>query len=148
MSPAARILRLIVPAIATCAMLAASAPPPAAAQDDARAIRIGQTVRGTLADDDVELFDDAPANHWRFAGHRGQPLRIHMTSPDFDPYVSLERDDRGQVTVVGYRSGPAGGTGATLEAVLPADGEYVIEATVLDPDQRGAYTLSVQEPGR
>jgi hypothetical protein len=145
----ARIVRLLASALAACALLAVASPPSrAAAQEDAPVIRAGQTVRGTLTDDDVELFDDGPTNHWRFVGHRGQRLRIRMASPEFDPYVSLERTDAGHVTVVGYRSGPAGSAGATLDVTLPADGEYVIEATVLDADQRGAYTLSVQESGR
>lgn len=147
MTKAARFVRLFAPALAACALLVATPSRPAA-QADAPVIRAGQTVRGTLTDDDVDLFDDAPTAHWRIAGRRGQRLRIRMTSPDFDPYVSLERDDRGRITVAGYRSGPAGPAGATLDVTLPADGEYVIEATVLDPDQRGAYTLSVQEIGR
>jgi hypothetical protein len=142
-------LRLLMVALAACAGLVAASPARVAAQEDAPAIHAGQTVRGTLTDDDVELFDDAPTRHWRIVGRRGEHLRIRMTSSDFEPFVSLERHDAdGQVTVVGYHSGPAGEGGATLDAILPADGEYVVEATVLDADQRGAYLLSVEEVGR
>jgi hypothetical protein len=143
-----RFLPLVLAGCAALAVLLAGTAGRLAAQEDAPVIRVGQTVRGTLSDDDVDLFDDAPTSHWRISGRRGERLRIRMASPDFEPFVSLERHDAaGHVTVVAYRSGPAGDTGATLDATLPADGEYVIEATVLDADQRGSYVLFVEELG-
>lgn len=119
-----------------------------AAADDVRVIRAGQTVRGTLTDDDVELFDDAPAARWRFSGHRGSHVSIRMASADFEPFVSLVRRSGGHDVVVAYRSAPRGTPGAVIDATLPADGEYTIEASVLEPNARGAYQLTIEPAGR
>ena len=145
-------LRASVLLIAVAAAVAASSPMTAqttrgSATDRAPVIRPGQTTRGTLTDDDVELFDDAPAARWRIAGHRGDHLRIRMASADFEPFVSLIRHAGGRDVVVAYRSAARATTGALIDATLPADGEYVIEATVLEPDARGAYQLTI-EPAR
>ncbi|MDB4951616.1 MAG: Pre-peptidase C-terminal protein [Gemmatimonadetes bacterium] len=127
-----------------CALARPAAAQTAAGEPETPAIRPGQTVRGTLTDEDVDLFDDAPAARWRIAGRGGERLRIHVTSPDFEPFVSLDLPQAAGGAVLAYRSGPAGPTGATLETTLPADGDYTIEATVLDPSGRGIFVLSVE----
>ena len=105
-------------------------------------------MRGTLTDDDVELFDDAPSARFQIAGHRGDHVRIRMASADFEPFVSLIRRSGGHDVVVAYRSAPRGTPGALIDATLAADGEYTIEASVLEPNARGAYQLTVEPAGR
>ncbi|MCX0068375.1 hypothetical protein NMW25_27355, partial [Escherichia coli] len=50
-------------------------------------IRIGDTVRGELTDDDGLSANEEHADAYRFSGKEGQRIRIDMTSTTFDTYL-------------------------------------------------------------
>ena len=116
----------------------AEGPPPVEAQ----AIRIGDTVRGELTDDDGVSASDIHADAYRFSGTEGQRVRIDMTSTAFDTYVELF--DENQVSLASDDDGGPEGTNSRLIFTLPHDGSYVIEARAFS-DSRGRYSLAISE---
>jgi len=113
-------------------------PPPI----EARAIRIGDTVRGELTDDDAVGASDIHADAYRFTGREGQRVRIDMTSTAFDTVIELFDDN--EVSLASDDDGGPEGTNSRLIFTLPKDGSYVIEARAFS-DSRGRYTLTVTE---
>lgn len=113
-------------------------PPPI----EARAMRIGETVRGELTDDDGVSASDIHADAYRFSGREGQRVRIDMTSTTFDTYIELF--DENQVSLATDDDGGPEGTNSRLIFTLPHDGSYVIEARAFS-DSRGRYSLAISE---
>lgn len=113
-------------------------PPPI----EARAIRIGDTVRGELTDDDALGASDIHADAYRFTGREGQRVRIDMTSTAFDTFIELFDDS--EVSLASDDDGGPEGTNSRLIFTLPKDGSYVIQARAFS-DSRGRYTLTVSE---
>jgi hypothetical protein len=113
-------------------------PEPIAAQ----AIRIGDTVRGELTDDDGVSASDIHADAYRFTGREGQRVRIDMTSTSFDTFIELFDDN--QVSLGSDDDGGPEGTNSRLIFTLPHDGSYVIEARAFS-DARGRYSLAISE---
>ncbi len=113
-------------------------PPPV----EARSIRIGDTVRGELTDDDGRSAGDIHADAYRFTGREGQRVRIDMTSTSFDTFIELFDDN--QVSLGSDDDGGPEGTNSRLIFTLPRDGAYVIEARAFS-DARGRYSLAVSE---
>lgn len=108
----------------------------------ATAIRIGDTVRGELTDDDGLSANEEHADAYRFSGKEGQRVRIDMTSTAFDTY--LELFDENQVSLATDDDGGPEGTNSRLIFTLPRDGSYVIEARAFS-DARGRYSLAISE---
>jgi hypothetical protein len=113
-------------------------PPPV----EARAIRIGDTARGELTDDDGLGANDIHADAYRFSGREGQRIRIDMTSTSFDTYIELF--DENQVSLATDDDGGPEGTNSRLIFTLPRDGSYVVEARAFS-DSRGRYSLAITE---
>ncbi|RZJ97187.1 MAG: peptidase [Brevundimonas sp.] len=113
-------------------------PPPV----EARAIRIGETVRGELTDDDTPGAGDIRADAYRFSGQEGQRVRIDMTSTTFDTYVELFDENR--TSLASDDDGGPEGTNSRLIFTLPTTGSYVIEARAFS-DARGRYSLAITE---
>lgn len=109
---------------------------------EARAIRIGETIRGELTDDDGLSANEVHADAYRFSGTKGQRVRIDMTSTAFDTYVELFDDNR--VSLATDDDGGPEGTNSRLIFTLPSDGSYVIEARAFS-DARGRYSLAISE---
>jgi hypothetical protein len=100
------------------------------------AINVGDTVEG-------ELNDDALVAHYTFTGQEGDVVSISLVSDDFDSYLVL-LDDSG--TILDENDDGAGSLNSLINGfVLPADGEYTIEATSFSRFSTGSYTLTVSE---
>lgn len=108
----------------------------------ASAIRIGQTVSGSLAASDSRGASGQYQDVYAFTGRAGQTLRINLDSPSgMDTLVrvtgpngfSQQDDDSGDLL------------NAQLDITLPANGEYRVIATTYSANVTGDYTLRVAE---
>ena len=113
-------------------------PPPV----EARAIRIGDTVRGELTDEDGRSASGVFADAYRFSGREGQRVRIDMTSSRFDTYIELF--DEAQVSLASDDDGGPEGTNSRLVFTLPRTGSYVLEARAFS-EATGDYRLTLTE---
>jgi hypothetical protein len=122
----------------------APALPPAPAP---QAIRVGQTVNGTLSATDPVADDDSHYDAFAIQGTAGERLRITMRSSAFDAFLAF-----GQGTAAAFETidtnddGPGMNTDAQLDVTLPSSGRFVIRANSLGAGQTGAYTLTVARP--
>jgi hypothetical protein len=100
------------------------------------AIEVGDTVQG-------ELGDDALTHRYTFNGQQGDVVTITLTSEDFDSFLSL-LDEEGVVLTT--NDDGAGNLNSRIDSfVLPADGDYTIEASSFSRFSTGSYTLSIVE---
>ncbi|HEX8358549.1 MAG TPA: PPC domain-containing protein [Longimicrobium sp.] len=130
----------------TLAATAGGAPastPTAAIAAPTGAIRVGQTVNGTLAPSDPKLEDGTHYDLWRFTGRAGQRVEAVMRSTAFDSYMAVARMKGGELEVLGSDDDGAGGNDARVRVTLPADGEYLVRANSLTEGETGAYTLTL-----
>lgn len=110
---------------------------------DAGSIRVGETRDGRLSDRSARLRSGEYADTWRLDGRRGETLTLDLTSPDFDPYLSIT----GPRDFSDFND-DADGTDSRLVVTLPADGDYEVMATSYEAGETGRYRLSVQRGGR
>ncbi len=107
-----------------------------------QALRVGQTVSGSLAAGDTtlpsgELYDSYVVN-----GRAGQTITVRLTSNELDPYVIISGDggfkqDNDDVS--------PSDRSAELVVRLPPGGQYRITATTYQRGERGRYSLSVRD---
>lgn len=115
----------------------------------ARAIRVGQSVNGRLADTDALLdSDDTYYDTYTISATKGQRLQIEMRADSFDTYLYFGRMDADSFTSIANDDDGGGGTNSRLRVTVPETGEYVIRANSVG-NAVGAYALSVteREPG-
>lgn len=122
----------------TYSLTLSEGPPPV----EARAIRIGDTVRGELTEQDGRSANGVYADAYRFTGREGQRVRIDMTSSRFDTYLELFDDN--QSSLATDDDGGPEGTNSRLVFTLPKDGSYVIEARAFS-ESTGEYRLVITE---
>ncbi len=126
------------------AMLAAAlagAAAPAAAQD---AIRVGQTVNGSLAESDPALTERGRFKVYRFDARKGQRLVATLRSGAFDAYLTVARSVGGLTDALKSDDDRGGGTDARVRFTAPADGQYLLVAQSLAEDGTGGFTLELQ----
>lgn len=116
---------------------AAPAPPPVA-------VRVGQTVSGTLNDDSAIHDDGSFYDLYLITGTPGQRVAIEMRSHEVDAYLFGGRLVDGVFNTLDQDDDGASGTDARLEVTLDADGRYAVMANTLSVGETGRYTLSVQ----
>lgn len=118
---------------------------PAPLTGGSRAISLGATEEGVLADTDNEDDEtDKFYDQYTFRGRAGQRVEIEMTSDAFDTYLRLGRLDGCDWEEIATDDDGGEGTGSRIRHTLPSDGEYVIRATSFG-ENTGAYTLAVRE---
>ena len=109
-------------------------------------IRVGQTVRGTLAATDPRLEgDDTYYDLHRFTGRAGQRVEISMASTAFDSYLAFGRMEAGELNVLRSDDDGGGWSDARIRATRPANGDYVILSNSLNKGETGAYTVTLRE---
>jgi hypothetical protein len=101
-------------------------------------INYGQAVTGQITPADYFQL-------WQFTGHRGDRVRISMSSADgLDSYLGLVEEATSTVLIEDDDSG--GGSDALIETTLPSDGTFVIAATRYDFENgtsQGTYQLEL-----
>ena len=136
-------MQCVAAAAAACAVLAAL---PAHAQRSAppRQIRVGQTVNGTLAENDPNTTEKGRFHVYNFTARKGQRLVATMRSKDFDAYLTIARTISGITDALATDDDRGGDTDARVRFEVPDDGNYMIVAQSLSEDGKGAYTLSLE----
>lgn len=107
-------------------------------------IQRGTDVAGTLGAGDGELDDGRLADAYSFTGRAGEPVRITLSSEDFDSYLILGRMENGVFQRLTSNDDAGEGLDSAIDFTLPADGEYVIHATSFGSGAEGEYVLRVE----
>lgn len=125
-----------------------------------RDVRVGETVRGELTDDDADyadlddgMIEDVVGGYYdlyRLDARAGQRLRIQMQMAEYFTTVAVGRMEDGEFVVLQEAGAAvdtvaASGSGALVFRV-PEDGEYYLRAGAFG-DATGAYTLVIQDRG-
>ncbi len=121
---------------------------PAIAQDGARtapvAIASGQSVDGTLVQDDIRRRSGKFEDVYVLQGQRGQRIDFRLSSSDFDSFLLVTGPEGFNLINDDEEGGE--GLDSRLIVELPSDGAYRISVTSFRPGETGAYRLSVGEP--
>lgn len=111
-----------------------------------RALRLGETVTGSLADTDASLEDDDSFyDSYTLQGRRGQRLVVEMASDSFDTFLHFGRMDGGRWNSIRTDDDGWEGTDSRVRVTLEEDGEYVVRANSVGSGETGPYTLQVRE---
>ena len=106
-------------------------------------IEAGQSVSGTLNENDARLPDQTYVERWTFTATAGQRLIITLSSKDFDSYAIVARATGETVEYLAQDDDSGGGTNAQIVFVAPAAGQYMILANSRDRNGLGSYNLSI-----
>lgn len=109
-----------------------------------RPLAAGERTASDLDGDDPTL--DADGSHyeeWTFSGRAGERVRVRMRSRDFDTYLSVGRDEGGELRELASNDDGGEGTDSEVELTLPADGDYVVRANSYSAGETGAYTIQL-----
>lgn len=119
---------------------------PATTTDAPRALRMGETVRGTLAETDAVLEDDNTFyDTYLIQGRPGQRIQVTMEASSFDTFLNLGRMTGSEfVSKANDDDGAGEGTNSRLRATLDEEGEYVLRANSVGAGT-GPYTLTLTE---
>jgi hypothetical protein len=107
--------------------------------DDALPITVGETVSGQLTLADCELSDETLADRYALTLDVDTPVQIDLASAAFDAVLVLTTRSN---SVIAFDDDGAGNLNARLDTTLAA-GRYIIWANAFNPEETGAYTLSV-----
>lgn len=120
-----------------------TAPEPTTGQ--AREVRVGQTVNGSLAETDAVLDDDSFYDTWTVSARQGQRLLIELKADSFDTFLAVGKLEGGEFNALQTDDDGGEGTNSRVRLTLDEGGEYIIRANSLGAGLTGAYTLSVSE---
>ncbi|WP_292069117.1 PPC domain-containing protein, partial [Brevundimonas sp. UBA7534] len=108
------------------------------------AIRLGQTLDGSLGDRDPELEDGGRYDAFVFRAAAGERLVVTLESDAFDPVVRVGRMNGPDFEELAQNDdAPGGGLNSRLVFVAPDAGDYVIRATSLSEGE-GAYVVGLE----
>jgi hypothetical protein len=121
---------------------------PVRASPPARPIRSGETLTGTLSDEDPIADDDTYYDEYAYTGTAGERVIIDLKSEDFDSYLILGQVADGEFKALAENDDSQdGGTSSTVVFTLPAAGQYLIRANSLGK-ATGSYSLSMRSLSR
>ncbi len=103
---------------------------------------LDEAISGQLDASDQRLDSGEYMEVHTFDGEAGEPVRVEMTSDDFDTYliVTSPSGDR-----LDNDDGIEGSTNAALEFLMPETGRYRITATSFRAGETGTYRLHVSQ---
>jgi len=107
------------------------------------AIRIGETVNGSLTSSDSLYPDNSYYKFYQFTAPAG-PITIDLSSDDFDPVLIVRGDDL-DASIINDDGGP--GCSARVSRTFPSRGPYrILVNTTASPErQTGRFSLSITE---
>lgn len=129
--------------VMAAACLATFAAAPAAAQHTP--IRVGQSVTGTLVQNDPTMSSRGRFKVYRFEARKGDRLVATLESRDFDPYLTLVRSVGG-ITEELESNDDSNGPDSRIRFTVPADGGYLLVAQSLEEEGMGGFTLALRQP--
>lgn len=110
----------------------------------AQPIARGRDAAGTLGSGDAELDDGRWVDAYSFAGRAGETVTVTLRSEDFDAYLFLGRMENGAFQQLESNDDSGEGLDSRVTFTVPADGEYVIQATSFGPGAEGGYVVRVE----
>lgn len=117
--------------------------PPVRTEARGGSLRAGESVSGTLMDDEARLEGDLPHQEWRVPATAGDRLTIELLSTDFDTFLSVGRVSAGRFVEIDSDDDGGDGTDSRVVLVVHETGEYTVRVRPFQPDGRGGYTLRV-----
>ncbi|HET9386636.1 MAG TPA: hypothetical protein VFO67_15990 [Gemmatimonadales bacterium] len=108
------------------------------------AVRVGETVTGSLTSNDSLYPDGSYFKFYQFTAPAGQVITIDLSSDDFDPVLIVRGDDL-DPSLINDDGGP--GCSARVSRSFPSRGPYrVLVNTTSDPEkQTGRFSLSITQ---
>ena len=108
------------------------------------AVRIGETVNGSLTSSDSLYPDGSYFKFYQFTAQAGQVITIDLSSDDFDPVLIVRGDDL-DASVINDDGGP--GCSSRISRSFPSRGPYrILVNTTSDPEkQTGRFSLSITQ---
>ena len=114
---------------------------PTSAAGTSHAIAVGQSVNGTLTDNDELYPDTSYYQRWSLTTRPNQPVTIDLASPDFDPVlIVLGAADS---TLVNDDGGPACASRVAFTASSSGPFTILVNTTSSPHRQAGRFTLAV-----
>lgn len=105
--------------------------------------------RGFLDTGDALLSDTSYYDAYSFTGKQGDRIVVSLTSPDFDTYLVIGRMSNGRfIHMQSNDDVSSRNLNSRLVFNVPVDGEYVIYANTVRPEQIGAYQIRVESSSR
>lgn len=113
----------------------------------ARDVRVGETIRGELTEDDADYADmvsdtvgmSGYYDVYRFQGRAGQRVRIRMAMEEFIPTVIIGTMENGEFVPI-----QASEASGILTLRLPEDATYYLQAAAYG-EVTGEYSLSIED---
>lgn len=106
-------------------------------------LTLAQTLSGDLDRSDARLSSGEYTEVHTFDGDAGEPVRIEMTSSDFDTYVIVASPSGEQLDNDDCEPGET--SRSCVEFVMPEDGRYRVTATSYRPGETGRYSLRISQ---
>lgn len=110
-------------------------------------LAFGATVQGEIADGDPRDDTDRGFDAYHITGAAGQRVQAIMRSGDFDTLLQIGPAEGDFSMAAEDDDGLAEGTDSRLNFTLPSDGDYVIRAAALGPEEDGLYSLELIDRG-
>lgn len=107
---------------------------------DIQTISCGQTVSGSLSNQDCDLTDGSYVDYYEFPGTTGQTITATMRSTSVNSYLALL--DPNDEDVQENNNG-AGGNDARISFQLDRNGKWAVAAGSFSPRETGPYTLTL-----
>jgi hypothetical protein len=105
----------------------------------------GETLNERLWSTDTQEADGSYRDAWTFMGQVGDTYVITLRSEEFDTFLQVGRMSGDEWDPLMTDDDGAGeGTDSQITITLPMNGQYVIRAGAYEPNETGAYTLSLE----
>jgi hypothetical protein len=123
-----------------------AAPAPGAGAGEVPAVRVElnaeepRVEEGELTDGSPQLDNGKPFDAYTFRAEAGQHIALDMHSDDLDTYLVLLDAEGNVVEENDDHNGSR--RHSHIQFTAPEDGEYTVQATCFDADDRGVYTLT------
>ncbi len=109
------------------------------------AIRVGQTVNGSLRAGDPTRSSGQFADAYTFEGQANQTIDIRLSSSTYDPFLSISGPGNFQADNDDDTNSSEPLRNSRLTVTLPQSGTYRIQATSFSAGSTGDYRLSVSQ---
>ena len=109
---------------------------------DAGELTLDQSVTGALEPSDRRLASGEYTDLHVFDGEAGEPVRIELTSTEFDPYLIVTTPSGEQIDNDDHEGDR---TRSVVEMVMPEGGRYRVQATSYAPGETGRYRLRISQ---
>ena len=108
------------------------------------AVRVGETVNGSLTGADSLYPDGSYFKFYQFTAPAGQVITIDLSSDEFDPVLIVRGDDL-DASIINDDGGP--GCSSRISRSFPSRGPYrILVNTTSDPEkQTGGFSLSITQ---